>query len=139
MNVRHRITAWVLVVIGCFFHTSLAFAQNIGINIDGSTPDASAILDVKSGNKGLLLPRVPLEGITDVLTINQPAHGLLVFNTNSDMAGGNGIGLYFYCKIDCEEPSWKYLLFAENGPGVEGERLVSRGPGKSPIWLDSDS
>lgn len=30
-----------------------AFSQNVGINSDGSTPDASAILDVKSTINGL--------------------------------------------------------------------------------------
>jgi hypothetical protein len=34
------------------------FAQNIGINADGSRPNANAILDIKSGNKGLLIPRM---------------------------------------------------------------------------------
>lgn len=139
MNVRQGIASWILVLVCGLFHSSLIWAQNIGINIDGSTPDASAILDVKSENRGFLLPRVALEDITDIVTIYQPAHGLLVFNTNSDMAGGNGVGFYFYCKIDCEEPGWKYLLFAENGPGGDGDQLVSRGAGKSPIWLNQDS
>ena len=34
-----------------------ALAQ-VGINTDNSLPDSSAILDVKSTNKGLLIPRM---------------------------------------------------------------------------------
>ena len=33
-------------------------AQNLGINDDGSAPDNSAILHVKSTNKGLLIPQI---------------------------------------------------------------------------------
>lgn len=33
-----------------------AFAQNVGISKDGSTPDPSAMLDVKSMAKALLIP-----------------------------------------------------------------------------------
>ncbi len=34
------------------------FAQNVGINSDGSAPDASAMLDIKSTTKGFLAPRM---------------------------------------------------------------------------------
>ena len=42
--------------IGLF--TMPAFSQNIAINTDGSLPDSNAILDVKSNNKGILIPRL---------------------------------------------------------------------------------
>jgi len=38
---------------------SLANAQ-VGINEDGSSPDNSAILDIKSNTKGLLPPRMSI-------------------------------------------------------------------------------
>ena len=40
------------------FSVNLSFAQGVSINEDGSSPDESAILDVKSSNKGMLLPRL---------------------------------------------------------------------------------
>jgi len=47
-------------------------------------PDPSAILELKpSTHLGLLLPRVPLTGITDVITIPNPATGLVVYNTGT--------------------------------------------------------
>ncbi|MBC7411149.1 MAG: tail fiber domain-containing protein [Bacteroidia bacterium] len=56
-------------------------AQNIGINSTGATPVASAMLDVVSTNRGLLIPRVTLTSTTDVVTIATPAISLLVYNT----------------------------------------------------------
>jgi hypothetical protein len=35
-----------------------AFAQNVGINSDGSTPHGSAMLDVTSTTKGFLAPHM---------------------------------------------------------------------------------
>ena len=35
-----------------------SFSQNVGINVAGTVPDNSAILDVSSTTKGLLLPRM---------------------------------------------------------------------------------
>ncbi len=44
------------------FLTLTAFNLNaqVGINTDGSTPDASSMLDVKSTDKGMLVPRLAL-------------------------------------------------------------------------------
>ena len=53
-------------------------AQNISINSDGSSPDGSAMLDIKSSDKGILIPRV-----TDTSSISGPAKGLLIFS-NAD-------------------------------------------------------
>jgi hypothetical protein len=53
----------------------------VAINTDGSTPDASAKLDVKSTNKGFLLPRM-----TDAQrdAISSPEAGLQIFNTTTN-------------------------------------------------------
>lgn len=51
-------------------------AQNI---IGGSTGDPSAVLDLRSSNKGLLLPRMSSE---DRSAIANPAEGLLIYNTS---------------------------------------------------------
>lgn len=48
----------------------------VAINIDGSGPENSAMLDVKSINKGFLPPRLTLQQISN---INNPANGLTVF------------------------------------------------------------
>lgn len=68
-------------------YTALSYAQ-VAINTDGSNPDSSAILDVKSTTGGLLLPRMTTFQLS---YISNPAAGLLVYNTDSsDFYGYNG-------------------------------------------------
>ncbi len=56
---------------------SLLIAQNVAINNDGSLPDQTALLDIKSSTKGVLIPRLTsLERISIV----SPALGLTVFD-----------------------------------------------------------
>lgn len=75
--------------------TNVLLSQNVGINGSAAVPDASAMLDVSSSNKGLLIPRVALTSTTDVTTIPSPQTSLMVYNTNASMTGG-GVGYYFY-------------------------------------------
>jgi len=55
-------------------------AQNIAVNTDGSQPDNSAILDIKSNSKGLLVPRLTTLQRTNIAG---PAMGLTVFDTET--------------------------------------------------------
>ena len=66
------------------YHKSNA---QVAINTDNSNPDASAMLDVKSTDKGLLLPRMTQAQRTAITT---PASGLLVYQTD------NPSGFYYY-------------------------------------------
>jgi uncharacterized protein (TIGR02145 family) len=50
----------------------------VSINNDGSAPDSSSILDVKSTNKGFLLPRLTTVQMNSIIS---PAVGLVIFNT----------------------------------------------------------
>ncbi|MFT3825440.1 MAG: hypothetical protein QM731_16090 [Chitinophagaceae bacterium] len=58
---------------------TVSTAQNIAINTDGALPHASAALDIKSTDKGLLVPRLTTAQRT---AIASPAKGLLVFDTD---------------------------------------------------------
>lgn len=73
--------------------TSASFAQGVAVNTDGSNPDASAILDVKATNKGMLVPRVALTS-----AVSAPAIGLLVYQT------GGTPGFYYY-----NGTTWVYI------------------------------
>jgi hypothetical protein len=74
----------IIFMLLCMKHVQ---AQNIAINGDGTDPDASAILDVKSTDKGLLLPRMTLAQRN---AIAAPATGLIIYQTD------NVTGYYFY-------------------------------------------
>lgn len=63
------------------------YSQQGSVGIGTSNPDASAALDVYSTNKGLLLPKVALLSNTDVATIQNPATGLVVYNTANNSIG----------------------------------------------------
>lgn len=83
-----------LLTAGSIAPPTFSFGQNVGINITGNTPDASAGLDIDFGNKGLLIPRVALTSNTDVTTIASPTTSLQVYNTG---AGGlSPAGFYFW-------------------------------------------
>lgn len=63
--------------------TDFVARDNGSVGIGTSIPDASAVLEVSSSNKGILIPRVALTGITDVTTIPSPINGLMVYNTGT--------------------------------------------------------
>src|SRR5882762_2559814 len=56
------------------------FSQNISINTDASLPNANAILDIKSGNKGLLIPRMSTKARNTIPN----TRGLLVYDTTTN-------------------------------------------------------
>ena len=60
-----------------------SYAQSIAINTTGSAAHSSALLDVSSTNKGVLIPRIALTGSTDNTTIPGAATSLLVYNTST--------------------------------------------------------
>lgn len=80
-----------------FFFSTLIFSQNIGINENGSQADPSAILDVESEDKGMLIPRVELISVND--PINNPETSLLVFNT-SNAGTYSTPGFYYFDGTD---------------------------------------
>lgn len=53
---------------------SLAFAQADNVGIGTNTPDPSAVLDITSNNRGVLLPR-----LTDTNSVSSPADALIIF------------------------------------------------------------
>jgi len=125
---------------------SIIYTANaqVAINNDGSTPDASAMLDVKSDTAGILVPRMTAAQRD---AINNPAIGLLIFvtsdstfyyydnnywvkilnehNTDDDWVV-NGINMYSGISgnvgIGTSSPDSKFQVYS-NGLGVD----ISRG------------
>ncbi len=73
-------------------------AQSISVSESGDPPDESAMLDIQSSNKGILIPRVDLDNVNTGMLDGQniAAAGLLIYNTNPQIVGGEGIGFYFF-------------------------------------------
>ncbi|MET3535101.1 hypothetical protein [Chryseobacterium limigenitum] len=72
------------------FH-SFAYGQ---VGIGTSSPKNSAMLEINSNNKGLLIPSIALNSSTDATTIASPATGLLVWNNGT--GGLTTAGFYFW-------------------------------------------
>ncbi len=86
----------------CISHFSNA--QSFAINTDGSTAHASALLDVKSTTKGVLVPRMSK---AEKNAIASPAAGLLVYQNAPDSTG-----FYYY-----NGSAWLWLAAATNITG----------------------
>ena len=79
----------ILNIIPLFFAFS-TFAQ-IGISTKANFvmhPDAAVHID--NGNHVVKFPHVSLQGLTDNQTVNNPSVGLMVYNTNNDVAPRKG-------------------------------------------------
>ncbi|WP_298956212.1 hypothetical protein [uncultured Nonlabens sp.] len=90
---------------------SLSFVNaQVGINVQ--YPDQSAILDISSEDKGILFPRMDLKNLSESEPVNNPATGLVVWNTDASNNGADS-GFYYW------NNSWTKLGGNEfNGPGT---------------------
>ena len=71
---------FILLSASCLFSFA-SYCQSLGINTDGSAAHASAILDVKSDNKGFLPPRMTTAQRDAIVS---PATGLEIYNTTTN-------------------------------------------------------
>ena len=74
-SIRIAMKSFCIALILLFIPFNQIFPQ-VAINNDGSAPNSSAMLDVKSTEKGLLIPRMSYSAI---YAIQNPAQGLMVF------------------------------------------------------------
>lgn len=79
-------------------------AQNVGITDDGNsfTPAASAVLELKSTSKGILIPRMTYAQRS---AISSPAQGLMVYQTDSEDQGAG----FYYNTSTTSTPNWVYV------------------------------
>jgi len=63
----------------------------VAVNTDGSAPDPSAMLDVKSSSKGILLSRMTFAQRN---TITNPAEGLIVYCTDCNTDGTGLVSIF---------------------------------------------
>jgi len=93
---------------------SLMFSQ-VGINTDGSTPDNSAILDIKSTSKGILIPRLTFE---QRKALSNPSDGLLVFCLDCGVEGS--LSMY-------SNGTWKSFSFCTSSAPAAGNHVYTSG------------
>jgi hypothetical protein len=99
---------YTLVLLCSIFGFNTTYAQkNVGIGT--TTPDNSAVLDINSSNKGLLIPRMSLQQRN---AINNPADGLMVYQT------GDQGGFYFF---EGKTNEWKPITEAKAVAGTDGD------------------
>ncbi len=89
---------------------SAGFSQNIGINATGTPPHASAMLDISSTNRGLLIPRMTS---AERIAITTPGRGLLVFDTDNN-------SFWFYTGA-----AWSQMSVGSNGWNLTGNALTN--------------
>jgi len=80
--------------------TLTVFSQDggVAINDDGDAPHTSAMLDVQSSTKGMLVPRM---SISERDAISNPANGLLIFCTDDN--------LFYMNKGTAASPDWSVM------------------------------
>ena len=108
------------------------YAQNVGINTAGLSPNTAALLDIDANpnfNKGLLIPRVTFSQRTgsNFNPLSVAAQGLTVYQTD---AGGFGEGFY-YNTSSTTSPAWMFLLNNSSGWSLTGN--AASNPSSSPI------
>ena len=67
-------TKLLVIIVAIAISYSYTVNAQVSINTDGSAPAASAMLDVKSNTKGMLMPRMTL---AEIRAISNPADGLM--------------------------------------------------------------
>ncbi len=78
---------FIITICSVLFLPVLIEAQSLSINTDGSVADPKAILDIKSINKGLLIPRLTTAQLAAIVS---PPQGLIVYVTDGSA------GFYHY-------------------------------------------
>jgi hypothetical protein len=96
----------LLFAILLLFFLSGASAQGVKISPSPGTPDPSAILETQDTTRGVLMPRVNLQSLTDGTTISNPATSLMVFNTGTTLAPAG----FYYNAGTPQAPQWALVL-----------------------------
>lgn len=103
-----------IIVISGILLCFLAQAQEkVGVGIGVPIAHSSAMLEVQSQNKGVLIPRIELKGILDTQSIDGDVpESLLIYNTSESLEQGVFPGYYYWSlnKADKAKSKWVRLL-----------------------------
>jgi hypothetical protein len=118
------------------FCSTMLFAQ-VSINTSGNDPDNSAMLDVSSSSKGLLLPRMTT---FERDQITQPAEGLIIYNTTDNALNFYSGQVWFTLgSLNLCSPSIN--TNPSNSEGCIGDNIsfvtVASGDGLTYLWQEN--
>jgi len=90
----------------------VAFSLNaqVAINTDGSSPDASTMLDIQSSNSGTSFSNLNIADMSTATPVTSPKTGLIAYNTNSTT--GPGLVMWTgteWVMFELEGINWKLL------------------------------
>jgi hypothetical protein len=81
MKLKRNLIVAVLILIVCSSNAIRAQSEGVGISNIAITPHASAILEMRTTDKGLLIPRMTT---AERNSITSPATGLMLYNTETN-------------------------------------------------------
>lgn len=70
-----------------FFSAGIIQTNFAQVGIGTANPDSSSILEIQFTNRGVLFPKVALQGANIVAPLTNPAKGLIVWNGPREVQG----------------------------------------------------
>jgi hypothetical protein len=107
----------ILIMLISLLMGNILKAQNVGIGPDTFDPEASAGVEMRFTDKGLLIPRVALTSTSSASPITSPATSLLIYNTAT--AGDVTPGYYYW-----NGSAW--VRFATGSSVINGSGTATR-------------
>jgi len=107
----------ISIIIASLLLYGLGLFAQVGINANNNPPDNSAMLDVQSTTKGILIPRMT---IVQRALIANPANGLMIYQTDGVS------GFYYY-----NSTAWQYIGLTDGSETkvTAGENVTVTGTG----------
>ena len=96
---------------------SAALSAQVKIGGNDGIPNADAMLEIKSTNKGVLFPRLALTSLSSEAPLSNHVEGMIVYNTTVDAAENLTSGLY-----QNDGTQWKRLI-AEGDEALGGVKF----------------
>lgn len=132
INIKQVVVKLLFAVALVMIVHNISVAQ---IGIQTNSPDASAILDIVSSDKGLLIPRITLtSNLSSPSPVTSPATGLLVYNSGSNQEAG----FYYWSGT-----TWAMLKPLEDGdiegPATSTDNAIARFDGTTGKIIQNSS
>lgn len=123
----------ILLFFAALSMAQINFEQSMSINSTGDTTHASAILDIQSANRGVLIPRM---SSAQRNSITSPAAGLLVFDTDANILNYYNGTQWRQDKDESPLNELQNLSFSGSTLSISSGNSVTIPTGK---WLDGTS